>query len=136
VTKQEIVAKVKSLRFPKDSYIVFGSAPLAVVGVREANDIDLLVSEEVFNELSKAGWKELEKSAKDIPLVHDIFEAHKNWDFSSYNPTLHELLSRAIVIDEVPFASIEDVRKWKGASGRPKDLADIGLIDSYLASAP
>jgi hypothetical protein len=37
-----------------------------------------------------------------------------------------------MVIDGIPFASLEEVRKWKIASGRPKDIADIKLIDEYL----
>ena len=129
MTKEEIIAKTKALHFPKDSYIVFGSCPLAVAGIREANDIDLLVSERLFAELKNAGWQELSKSPGDTPLTHDIFEAHHHWDFSSYSPTLHHLLETATVIDNIPFASLEEVRKRKISSGRPKDLADIALIN-------
>jgi hypothetical protein len=128
--KEEIIARVKALNLPKNSYIVFGSCPLAVAGLREARDIDLLVSKDVFLKLKEAGWKELYKSANDKPLVHDVFEAHHTqWHFSSHNPTLEELISTAIIIDSVPFASLAEVRKWKVSSGRPKDLIDIALID-------
>lgn len=127
--KEEIISKVKTLNLPKNSYVVFGSCPLALAGIREANDIDLLVSQEIFAKLKEDGWQELPKSPNDKPLVHDIFEAHENWNFSSYRPTLEQLLAGATIVDEIPFASLEDVRKWKVASGRPKDLADIELID-------
>ena len=130
--KEEIIAKVKTLNLPKGSYVVFGSCPLSAVDIREANDIDLLVSREVFTKLRQIGWQELHKSSNDIPLTHDVFEAHDNWDFSSYSPTLDQLLVNAMVIDGVAFASLEEVRKWKIASGRPKDIADIKLIDEYL----
>ena len=134
MTKEDIVKKVKALNLPERSYIVFGSCPLAVAGIREANDIDLLVSKDVFAKLKVAGWKELHKSPNDVPLVRDIFEAHENWDFSSYSPTLEQLLSTATTIDSIQFASLEEVRKWKVASGRPKDLADITMIDEHLAA--
>lgn len=127
--KEEIIAKVKTLNLPKNSYVIFGSCPLAIAGLREAKDIDLLVSKEIFEKLKNNGWQELLKSPNDKPLVHDIFEAHDNWNFSSYSPTLEQLLASAIIIDEIPFASLEEVRRWKVASGRPKDLADIELID-------
>ena len=130
--KEEIIAKVKALNFPKNSYVVFGSCPLAIAGLREAKDIDFLVSKELFVKLKASGWKELRKSSNDKPLVHDIFEAHDNWNFSEYSPTLEQLLASATVIDEIPFASLEEVRLWKISSGRPKDLADIKLIDEYL----
>ncbi len=130
--KEEIVSTVKSLNLPENSYVVFGSAPLAAAGLREANDIDLLVSEKVFAELQKSGWKEVHKSSDDKPLVHDVFEAHKNWNFSQYSPTLENLLKSATIIEGIPFASIEEVRKWKVASRRLKDLRDIELIDKTM----
>ncbi len=130
--KEEIIAKVKTLNLPTGSYVVFGSCPLAIAGIRKANDIDFLVSGELFARLKKAGWRELHKSSNDTPLVRDIFEVHDNWNFSSYNPTLEQLLASATAVDDIPFASIEEVRKWKVASGRPKDLVDVGLIDEYL----
>ena len=132
MTKQQIIDKVKALNLPKGSFIVFGSCPLAVAGIREANDIDLLVSEKLFSQLQKSGWQELDKGNNDKPLVHDDFEAHVNWNFSSYKPTLNQLLVTATIIDGIYFASLDEVRKWKMASGRPKDVIDIELINEYL----
>lgn len=125
---------MKSLDLPKGSYIVFGSAPFAVLGIREVNDIDLLVTPELYEKLEKNGWEKVNKGPKDAPVTFDIFEAHPNWDFSPYAPTLSELLSRSFEIEGITFASLEDVRKWKEASGRPKDLVDLKLIDDYLSS--
>ena len=132
MTKEEIIAKVKLLNLPKDSYVVYGSCPLAVAGIREAKDIDMIVSEEVFEELKGKGWTQLHKGPNDNPLTHDVFDAHTNWDFSPYSPTLQHLLENATVIDGIPFASLEEVRKWKAASGGPKNLADMKLIDEYV----
>ncbi len=107
---------------------------MAAAGIREANDIDLLVSEEIFQKLKETGWKELDKGPNDVPLVYGVFEAHeKSWSFSSHDPSLKELLATANVVDGVPFASLEEVRRWKVTSGREKDLVDIRLIDEYLA---
>ena len=132
--KEEIISKVKGLNLTENSYVVYGSCPLAVAGIREAQDVDMLVSKELFSELREKGWEELVKNSNDKPLTHDVFEAHDSWDFSSYNPTLEHLLSTATVVDGVPFAALEEVRKWKAASGRPKDLMDIALLDTYLAT--
>lgn len=105
---------------------------MAAAGIREAQDIDLLVSEEVFKRLQHADWKVLNKGSNDNPLVSGDFEAHSNWNFTSYKPTLKHLLTAATFIEDVPFASLNEVRKWKVASGRPKDLVDIKLIDKYF----
>ncbi|HLA23696.1 MAG TPA: hypothetical protein VJZ93_04140 [Candidatus Nanoarchaeia archaeon] len=132
--KEEIINRVKALHFPKNSYVVFGAAPLTILGLRDTDDIDLLVSKELLEKLKEKGWKEIKKGRKDKPLTYDVFEAHDNWNFSSYNPTLDHLLKSAKILDGVPFASIEEVRKWKEASGRPKDVDDIKLIDKMITN--
>lgn len=106
---------------------------MAILGIREAKDIDLFVSPEVFIGLKHQGWQERIKAPDDRPLAFDVFEAHQNWDFSPYNPKLKELISRAQIVESVNFASLNDVIKCKTASGRPKDLVDLKLIDNYLS---
>lgn len=128
----EIITKVKSLNLPEGEYIVFGSCPMAAAGIRESNDIDFLVSPKLKEHFAQIGWKPVKKGPNDEPLTSDDFEAHDNWDFSSYKPTLKQLLETADVIDGVPFAALTEVRKWKASGKRPKDLADIKLIDAYL----
>lgn len=132
MNKTDIVNAVKEQNFDNGSYVVFGSCPMAAAGIRESSDIDMLVSEQLFTKLQKRGWKVANKGHKDNPLVLDDFEAHKSWELSSYNPSLKQLMSKANYIEGIPFASLEDVKKWKLASGRPKDIRDVKLIDSYL----
>jgi hypothetical protein len=134
MTKQEIIDKVTALHLPAGAYIVFGSCPMAAAGIRESSDVDMLVSSELKETLRQAGWQEVDKGQDDKPLTFDVFEAHDNWNFSSYSPTLTQLLKTADIFDGVPFASLEEVRKWKAASGRPKDLKDLELIDAYIAA--
>ena len=132
MTKEDIIARVKVLNLPKGSYIIYGAAPFAIYGIRDVRDIDMYVTPELYQCLEEKGWKKVEKGQKDTPLTYDIFEAHDTWEFSPYAPTLRELLDRATECDGIAFASLEDVRKWKAASGRPKDLTDLKLIDEYL----
>lgn len=129
----EIIAKVKSLGLPDNSYVLLGSCPLALAGIRETGDIDMLVSNDAFEILLGEGWQEAEGRRGDRILTHDVFDAHTTWEFDSFEQTLEQLLSTAAIIDGVPFASLEDTLLWKAAAGRPKDLADIKLINSYLA---
>lgn len=133
MTGKEIIKKVKELNLEPGSYIVFGSCPMALAGIREAGDIDFLANAEVRARFEKEGWKEVDKGPNDKPLTKDDYEIHDHWEFSSYKPTLEHLLASATVVDDVPFASLEEVRKWKQSSGRPKDLKDIELIDAYLS---
>jgi len=133
VTKQEIIQKVKALGLPDGSYILFGSCPLAAAGIRETSDVDMLVNDEARALLRARGWQERPGRNEDIMLEHGEYDVHSNWRFGTYDPTLEELLATADVFDGVPFASLQEVRKWKSVYGRPKDPEDIKLIDAYLA---
>lgn len=106
---------------------------MAAAGIRESDDIDLFVSEEAWQQLVDSGWKHIDKPGDDKPLAHGVFDAHTNWDFGAYNPTLKQLLSSATILDGVPLASLDEVKAWKTVVARSKDLEDIRLIDEYLS---
>lgn len=133
MTAQQIAQKVSSLSLPSDSYVVFGSCPMAAYGLRESSDIDMLITEPVHNLLTARGWQELPGREGDRRLENSEFDTHTNWKMGDYDPTVAELLSDAVWINGVPFASLDEVKKWKAIKGRPKDLDDIALIDAFLA---
>ncbi len=128
----DIVKEVKKLGLPKGSYIVFGSGALAMRGIRETKDIDLVVTKKVYNNLKKEGWKEEEPLEGRPVVTSGNYEAAPAWNFGDYNPSLKELLETADYIDGVPFANLREVIKWKKAFGRENDLKDIKLIKNYL----
>lgn len=134
MTGQEIIQAVKDQDFPAGSYIVFGSCPMALAEIRQSSDVDMLVTPELYEILAQRGWQKIVKAPGDEPLTHGDFEAHDSWNFSSYQPTLDQLLRTATIVDDVPFASLQEVKKWKQSSGRPKDITDIKLIDEFLQS--
>lgn len=127
----DIVAKVKELNLPHGQYVVFGSGPLAVHGIRETNDIDLLVTTELYNQLKEEGWEEREWELGGTYLSKDICEVDDSWIYGDYDPEPEEIIAIAEMHDGVPFAPITEVLKWKQAFGRPKDLEDIELIRAY-----
>jgi hypothetical protein len=130
----EVVGTVKSLQFPDGNYVVYGSGPLALHGIRDVNDVDLLVTKELKAELKASGWKEINKGPNDTPVTKGNVEAHDTWSFCEYNPTLDELLSRADIYEGVAFASLEDVLKWKlASSASDKNLKDIEIIKAKLS---
>lgn len=136
MTGIEIIKKVKALGFPRGSFVVFGSGPLALAGIREANDIDMLITPELYAKLERKGWQKISKGFGDEPLVKDDIEVHPNWDFSSYSPRLADLLSRATYVDGVAFASITDVRRWKAGHDHPNREEVLRQIDAYLEKHP
>lgn len=132
MTAQDIAGKVLALNLPRNSYIVFGSCPMAAFGLRESQDIDMLITEALHDMLVDQGWQELPGKDGDKRLARDEFDMHTNWKIGRYDPALEDLLQNAIWVNGVPFGALEEVRKWKTLLGRPKDLSDIALIDDYI----
>lgn len=120
---------------PFGQYVVFGSGPLAAHGIRLTSDVDLFVTTTLYETLKAEGWdeKELNTPAGGLYLSRGIYEAVDTWDYGTYNPAPEVLIATADVIGGVPFAPLTDVLRWKAASGRPKDVADIALIQNHLS---
>lgn len=133
----DVVAKLKELNLPEGSYVSYGSSPMAIEGIRDVNDIDILATPKVYELLKFQGWEVAKKGLNDEPVASGDFEVHKTWSFSEYSPTLQELQSRARVVEGIPFASLIDVLKWKEASVKngwniEKNQKDIELIHRHL----
>jgi hypothetical protein len=128
-----IFEEVKSLNLPAGKYVVVGSGPMVVKGLREFNDIDILVNEDVFEKLSKEpGWKLSKGEAGRKVLKKDIFEIDKIFWCKDYQPDTNELIKNAEMINGIPFLPLSELIKFKEQLGRRKDLQDIKLINSYL----
>jgi hypothetical protein len=129
-----IIKEIKALNLPNGEYLVFGSAPMGIHGIRNIHDIDILVSPNLYQQLKKRGWQEKKwKSSGSKYLAYKNIEAGSNWDYGIYHPTLESLLKTADIFDGIPFANLKEVIKWKMAFGRDKDKKDIQLIKTFLA---
>lgn len=134
------VERVKSHAYlPLDEVIVVGSGVLDVLGLREANDIDLLASVAAFERIKL----EPSLSSKFEPGEENASEANfleggeieiwldwrevdgQLWDYDYLNQS-------AFCVDGVKFAAPEKVLQWKRAMGRSKDRRDIKLLEEYL----
>jgi len=116
--------ELKKLNLPIDQFAIFGSGPLAVRGLRENDDLDIVASEELWNQLTE---KYKPVSDKEIKIGSiQIFKHWRPWFDDS-----RELIESADLINGVRFVNLADVKKWKSAMGREKDLADIKLIDKF-----
>lgn len=126
-----IIQRIKELNFPPDKYVVVGSGILDILGIRVAVDIDISVTKDLHEELSKSGeWKEEEKYGK-IFLKNDVFEINPELYWEKYKTTTEEAISSALIIEGIPFMNLGELIKFKQALGREKDIEDIELINKY-----
>jgi sulfate permease, SulP family len=128
----DIIQKIKELNLPKGQYVVIGSGVMDILGIRRANDIDLSVTKELHQKLRKTGeWEEFENYGK-IFLKKDVFEINGELNWDKYKTTTEEAIKTAFLIDGISFMNIEELLKFKMASGREKDFKDIELIKEYI----
>lgn len=123
---------MKDLNLPQGHYVIVGAGSLAAYDLRETSDIDLVVTEDLFRLLAEQGWEIQNRTDGKTALKHGHAEAFLDVNAEGFRPTTEELLERAVIIDGVPFASLEDVRAFKIAYGREKDRRDVKLIDGFL----
>ena len=133
----DIIAKVKALDFPEDEYIVVGSGIMDMYKLKQAHDIDIVVSKNLFQKCKKKGWDSVsytyqEKLGQDYLQKGDI-ELYLDVNCGEkFRPTLEELLNRKKVFEGIPFIGIRDLLKFKKSYNRPKDKDDIKIIEAFL----
>ncbi|MBN2095638.1 MAG: hypothetical protein JW727_06315 [Candidatus Aenigmarchaeota archaeon] len=121
---QDFVEELKQLNLPMGEYAIFGSGPLAVRGVRESQDIDLVVKDGLWQELSQ-------KYAPEGRRIYvgnvEIYADWSPWTDTGF------LVDSAEIIEGMPYVRLEYVQEWKAYLSRDKDKADLKLIEKYLS---
>ena len=134
MTKNELLfKKVKKLNLPLGSYALFGSAPLGVRKLKECNDIDIIVTPELWETCLNKNWIVKESENRPVCLVVDgdnDIELWKEWGPGSWD--ILSLISEAELLDDLPFVKLETVLKWKKLNAREKDLKDVEIIENFL----
>lgn len=132
-----IFKEIAKLNFPPDQYIIVGSGIMAVKGIREANDLDIIVTPELFEKCKIEGWEIHPWTKEGIPgkewLKKGIIDLYVQLSLKGGGVSAKELLRDAEFINSVPFITLENHMKYKAEFGRPQDLADIQMIKDYLS---
>lgn len=132
----EIFKRIEKFNLPTGQYAVFGSALLDVWGLRDANDLDIIVTPELFEQLKNEGWEEKQGNGFFIlsRLDANVTTVQNRPTDGDYNPDRIQLIKEAIEINGIPFVRVEEVIACKTAYNRPKDLQDIKMLQDYLSS--
>jgi len=133
MTKDEFIVRVKSLGFQSSDYIVVGSGVMCALDIRGAEDLDLVVSTEIFRKYENDDtWEHKYFEDGNFWLTKDDFEIGPDWGGVDNKPNLADLKRSELMIEGVPFASLDRVLQWKLKKARPKDLKDAELIKQYM----
>lgn len=124
---------IRSYNLPKGHYAITGSGPMGIRGLREIGDIDIIVSQTLWNDLAhKYGISEVNDIQKIISSDGKIeFFWEGSFPADPEKPTVSEMIESADFIDGFSFVSLEHILYFKRKMARPKDLEDIKLIEEW-----
>lgn len=117
--------ELKKLKLPQKDYAIFGSGPLAIRGIRDSRDIDIIVKQSLWDKLAK---KYPIKNGKLIEL--GFMEIFRDW--SPFFNEVDNLIDDSDLFQGIQFVKLKYVLEWKNISLREKDKKDIKLINDYL----
>lgn len=134
---QQKFAAVKKLNLPVGQYAITGSGALGIRNLREIGDIDIIVTNELWNTLAAKYVIVEEAGVKRIVFPDGIVEGLGECSFYTEErdldaPTITERIARAEIIEGLPFESLEYVVYYKRKMGREKDLRDVQIIEEWL----
>lgn len=116
------IEELKKLKLPMDEFAITSSGPMAIRGLRENKDIDIIVKPKL--------WEGLKSQ---FPISNDDKIKVGNIEICQGSlGNSEELIDNADVIDGFRFVKLNEVIKFKQAVGREKDLKDIKLIENFL----
>jgi tetratricopeptide (TPR) repeat protein len=125
----DLLAQLDALDLPRDGFAVFGSGPMAVRGLREVSDLDLILTEGLWEDLA-AGHQPVDHGhGLHCIRIGDI-EILDGW-YPDVGDR-HELIAEAELYHGIRFVRLEKVLEWKHLRNDEKDRRDIVLINEWL----
>lgn len=121
----EKLKELDKLNLNKKSYAIIGSGPLAIRGIRPAEDIDIIVKPSLWRDLVTK-YKVSEKKVIRIGFI-EIWS-----DFLNLTPILEKVINEAERIEGYPFVTLDYTISWKKFLNRKKDQDDIVLVENFL----
>ena len=131
LTMQPFFREPARLGLSLGEYAIFGSGPMAVRGLRDPKDVDVIVTPEAWARLVALYPDRVEPHEHGLSRIQiGNVEILDGW-YPEVD-SVDALVRHADVVLGVPFVQLDGVRRWKEAYDREKDRPDIELIDAYF----
>src|SRR5512133_3509341 len=111
----QLFDELRALNLPINEYIVVASGPLGIRDLRQMSDVDILVSDELWNDLENKYDKFTEHEAVKLRLSENV-EAMCQASFGARNPdspSSAEQIAEREIISGLPFQNIKTTLYFK-----------------------
>lgn len=118
---------LKKLNIPKDDFVIYGSAPMVLRGLKEKNnDLDVLVKDSLWENLSVKYPNNINGDYIDI---EGVSFTHTGMNFLGET---EDIINNSEIIDGYHILSLAETKKWKEKVGGERHLNDARIIDDYF----
>lgn len=129
--------KLASLGLSSENSVIIGSGILNALGIRESDDVDVVVGQGDYERLSKDNRFTPGQNYGRSVLLDDTFEICTSWGVLDKEYSLQDFLPETTVIDGVRYISLNFLYRVKKSwlqddDVRQKDIDDVKLIEEYL----
>lgn len=131
------VTNLNEIGLNTDNSVVIGSGIMAAKNLRDSNDIDLIVDENMFLKL-KNNKRFSTKLDHDREILYDeVFEIGYYWEVLGKRQNLNDLFQKSVVIDRVRYITPEFLLQVKESwllddEVRQKDRDDVAILKKFL----
>ncbi len=125
---EDLLTELKSLDLPTNKFATTSSGPMGIRKIREINDLDIIVYPDLWLELKNKYPVTKENNFESIYIGNIQVLGDNSW-FSL--DTINDINS-ADIINGFRWVKLEKILKIKKQQTRPKDIADVQLIEEYL----
>lgn len=132
---QELFDELRELNLPTHEFLITASGPLGIRMLREITDVDLKVTDKLWEELAKTHEVFYDDCEVMKLRLSDNIEAMCEASFAGKNPDapkIEQQIAEAELIDGLPFENIQTTLYFKKRSSREKDARDVILIEKWL----
>lgn len=132
-----IKAVLSVAHLDSDNAIVIGSGILNALELRKSNDVEVIVSEQIYKNLEQdTSFKKKERQGRSL-LESGLLGVGTVWTIVGQKWTFESLLEHSIVIDGVRYITVEFLCNAKtswllNGEFRQKDKDDVVLMNDYL----
>jgi hypothetical protein len=134
MNRDQVLAELQALKLTSGQYVVVGGAALAIRDIRDTEDIDLVVTPQLFDELAARGWQPKARPSGKPGLKFARAEAYLDVNCEAFGQSTSWLLEHAERVHDTLLVDLPTLAQFKAGYGRDKDVRDLQLISEHCPS--